>query len=103
MSGDALLQPTRAGAAPGAVPPRRLLLVASCPSAPPQHTCAPLFWPPFCLAVKLNTCSSYIISWLGFLPMQVVMTATAIANAYMTMPKRPHQTGILQVGPLRPG
>ena len=35
--------------------------------------------------------------------MQVVMTATAIANAYMTMPKRPHQTGILQVGPLRPG
>ncbi|EFN59469.1 hypothetical protein CHLNCDRAFT_138062 [Chlorella variabilis] len=47
--------------------------------------------------VKLNTCSSYIISWLGFLPMQVVMTATAIANAYMTMPKRPHQTGILQV------
>jgi hypothetical protein len=30
--------------------------------------------------------------------MQVVMAATAIANAYMTMPKRPTQMGVLQVG-----
>ena len=70
-----------------------------------HHTCAytrarthTFTSPPALNAVKPSTCSSYIISWLGFLPMQVVMTATAIANAYMTMPKRPDQTSILQVG-----
>jgi hypothetical protein len=28
-------------------------------------------------AVKINTCSSYIISWLGYLPMQLVSTPPA--------------------------
>ncbi|KAL4421963.1 hypothetical protein ABPG77_010986, partial [Micractinium sp. CCAP 211/92] len=46
--------------------------------------------------VKLGTCSSYVISWFGYLPMQVVMTITAIANAYMSMPKRPLEASIPQ-------
>ncbi|KAL4431078.1 hypothetical protein ABPG75_006334 [Micractinium tetrahymenae] len=47
--------------------------------------------------VKLGTCSSFVLSWFGYLPMQLVMTATAIANAYICMPKRPLEAGILQV------
>ncbi|PSC73217.1 DEAD-box ATP-dependent RNA helicase 50 isoform A [Micractinium conductrix] len=47
--------------------------------------------------VKINTCSSYMISWLGYLPMQVVASSVAVANAYITMPKRPNQASILQV------
>jgi hypothetical protein len=46
--------------------------------------------------VKLSTCSSYIISWLGYLPMQIVASVTAMASCYMWMPKRPHEMGILQ-------
>ena len=33
-----------------------------------------------------------------YLPMQLVATATALASAYISMPKRPHLAGILQVG-----
>ncbi|KAL4431079.1 hypothetical protein ABPG75_006335 [Micractinium tetrahymenae] len=47
--------------------------------------------------VKLGTCSSFVLSWFGYVPMQVVMTVTAIANAFMYMPKRPLESGILQV------
>lgn len=110
----------------------------------PRRRTRPCPSPPPLLAVKLNTCSSYIISWLGYLPMQLVSggrglgaaglavwaarsvapgarrqrwqgsscrtgpawcvfscpqvaSATAIANGYMCMPKRPHEFGILQV------
>ncbi|KAI7844547.1 hypothetical protein COHA_001905 [Chlorella ohadii] len=44
--------------------------------------------------VKLSTCSSYIISWLGYLVL--VASVTAMASGYMWMPKRPHEMGILQ-------
>eukprot|EP00887_Chlorella_sp_A99_P005583 scaffold1.g5583.t1 len=46
--------------------------------------------------VGINTCASYLTSWLGYLPMQLVMSAVAVANARIFMPKRPHDTAILQ-------
>lgn len=47
--------------------------------------------------VEFNSCGSYIVSWLGLLPMQVVMSAVACAYGYAYMPKRPADLGILQV------
>lgn len=40
--------------------------------------------------VKLNSCSSYMESWLGFTPMYVVETAVVVGGAYFFMPKNPH-------------
>lgn len=40
--------------------------------------------------VKLNSCSSYIESWLGFTPVYVVETAVVVGGAYFFMPKSPH-------------
>ena len=48
--------------------------------------------------VKLNSCSSYMESWLGFTPVYVVETAVAVGGAYFFMPKNPDlQDPILRV------
>ncbi|GAB4817725.1 hypothetical protein N2152v2_004771 [Parachlorella kessleri] len=49
------------------------------------------------LFVHIGSCSSFISSWLGFLPMQFVMTCIAISGAFMVMPKKPGEMGILEV------
>ncbi|KAK9817845.1 hypothetical protein WJX72_003000 [[Myrmecia] bisecta] len=43
--------------------------------------CALLFF------VKFRSCASYLQSWLGFLPMQVVMSTLACCFCYLAMPK----------------
>ncbi|GAB4817731.1 hypothetical protein N2152v2_004777 [Parachlorella kessleri] len=51
--------------------------------------------------VHINSCASLIFSWLGFLPMQAssrfVMTCIAAGSAFLYMPKKPGEMGILQV------
>lgn len=48
--------------------------------------------------VKINSCSSYMESWLGFAPVYVVETAVAVGGAYFFMPKNPDlQDPILRV------
>ena len=48
--------------------------------------------------VKLNSCASYLESWLGFAPVYVVETAVAVGGAYFFMPKNPDlQDPILRV------
>lgn len=42
------------------------------------------------LFIKLNSCSSYMESWLGFTPVYVVETAVVVGGAYFFMPKNPH-------------
>ncbi|GAB4817729.1 hypothetical protein N2152v2_004775 [Parachlorella kessleri] len=63
------------------------------------------------LFVRIGTCSSYVSSWLGFLPMQAssdkslpwvrgaqfVMTCIACSGAFIHMPKKPHHKAIMQV------
>ena len=39
--------------------------------------------------VKLNSCSSYMESWLGFTPVYVVETAVVVGGTYFFMPKNP--------------
>lgn len=41
------------------------------------------------LFIKLNSCSSYMESWLGFTPVYVVETAVVVGGAYFFMPKNP--------------
>lgn len=42
------------------------------------------------LFIKLNSCSSYMESWLGFTPVFVVETAVVVGGAYFFMPENPH-------------
>lgn len=61
--------PTKTAEIVGNVPPCIPNLdCSSCPHAPRPRV----------PAVKLNTCSSFIISWLGFLPMQLVRPLTRL-------------------------
>lgn len=46
--------------------------------------------------VNFNTCQSFMYSWLGLTPMQIVMTAVVIAQGFLSVPKRPGRA-ILQV------
>ena len=53
--------------------------------------------------VKLNSCASYLESWLGFAPVYVVETAVAVGGAYFFMPKNPDlQDPILRVSGFTP-
>lgn len=47
--------------------------------------------------IDIGTCSSYILSWYGLTPMQLVMTIVAATQGYLALPNRPGQTSILQV------
>ena len=59
------------------------------------------------LFIKLNSCSSYMESWLGFTPVYVVETAVVVGGAYFFMPENPHSedpvlTVWLRCNPLLP-
>jgi hypothetical protein len=47
--------------------------------------------------VRRGTLSALILSWYGFTPMQIVNTIVVIAQVYLSSPKKPDQTAILQV------
>ena len=50
--------------------------------------------------VKINSCASYVQTWLGLGPMAAVETATLISNMYFYMPKSPDlKEPMIQVGP----
>ena len=39
--------------------------------------------------VKMNSCNSFILTWLGIGPANLIFTGVAIAGAYMSMPTSP--------------
>ncbi|KAL6766611.1 hypothetical protein ACKKBG_A36690 [Auxenochlorella protothecoides x Auxenochlorella symbiontica] len=45
----------------------------------------------------INSCGSLLLSWLGYQPMQIVMTAIVLANTILMTPKRPDAGAILGV------
>jgi len=47
--------------------------------------------------VRMNSCSSYVFSWLGMAPMQVVETVVALVQSMLSSPANPHSLAILQV------
>lgn len=47
--------------------------------------------------VRHGSCGSYVLSWYGFTPMQLVMTVVACTQGYLSAPKKPEQAAILQV------
>ncbi|KAK9804297.1 hypothetical protein WJX72_005360 [[Myrmecia] bisecta] len=46
---------------------------------------------------RSNTCAAFTFTWLGLLPMQVVMTATVVTWCFFCMPKDPDTAPLLQV------
>lgn len=47
--------------------------------------------------VDFDTCAAYFVSWMGFTPAQLVLTAVSLAQAYLFTPRRPDSTSVLQV------
>ncbi|DBA98954.1 TPA: hypothetical protein ACH3X1_014695 [Trebouxia sp. C0004] len=55
--------------------------------------CFILLW-----AVKINSCFSFVTSWYGLLPMQILETAVIVAWSFIAMPKDPKgQPALMQV------
>lgn len=47
--------------------------------------------------VDFDTCAAYFVSWMGFTPAQLVLTAVSLAQAVLFTPRRPDSTSVLQV------